>query len=106
MALSACPKEKRIEDPAYIAWIKTISCLIGKCPVHSTQSDPHHVNKKGHGSMASRTDDTRAIPLCNHHHREFHQIGRDSFAKKHSIDYEILIEALNKCWENINGAKH
>lgn len=58
---------------------------------------------KGHGAKGLKCSDLRAIPLCHTHHLEVHQIGRDSFARKHMLDYEIVIEALNKFYEKINS---
>lgn len=66
-------------------------------------SDAHHVNKKGHGSMSGKADDRRAVPLCNEQHREYHQVGRETFAKKYDLNYEAIIDGLNKLYEEQNG---
>ena len=61
-------------------------------------SDPHHVNPKGHGGKGTKASDDRAIPLCHAHHVEYHNIGRDSFAKKYTVDYEAKIEAYKRLY--------
>ena len=95
MPRKSYPKPARILDKDYRDWIKSLPCLLCLFPY----SDPHHVNPKGHGGKGTKTDDSRAIPLCNHHHREFHQIGRETFAKKYRIDYEKIIKTLNKLYK-------
>lgn len=95
------PKSVTIKDPAYIEWIRSLPCVVtGSRSV----SDPHHVSEQGHGSMAGKTSDRRAIPLCHRLHVELHQTGRETFAKKYNLDYEFEIERLNKCWKENNSS--
>lgn len=82
-------------DEDYEAWIEGLICLI----CHKPHPDPHHVNPKGQGGVATKTSDRRMIPLCNKHHREYHQIGRDSFAEKYAMDYEEIIQRLNRIYD-------
>lgn len=93
-------KSKRVKDPAYIKYIYSVPCIACLVSGDYNLSEPHHVNKKGHGSMGSKTDDSRAIPLCRPHHTEIHLIGRDTFALKYSLDYEHIIESLNNIYSN------
>ena len=90
-------KEVRIEDPEYHKWIWTLRCTVESC---QKPGEPHHVNEKGKGSMGSKTDDTREIPLCHSHHVEIHQAGRDTFASRYNLNYEKEIRRLNKLWQN------
>lgn len=95
------PKPTRVTDQDYLEWIEGLACMIcGRfgAGYKAGVSDAHHINKKGHGSMSGKTDDTRAVPLCFEHHREYHQHGRDTFAEKHDLDYEVIIDALNKLY--------
>jgi hypothetical protein len=85
------PKPTTIRNKAYIEFIKGFHCCV--CG-YRPPSDPHHVSLKGHGSKGKKTHDTRTIPLCHYHHVEFHNIGRDSFASKYSLDYESTIGDL------------
>lgn len=78
----------------YIDWVRLLPCVICLKP----ESDPHHINKKGHGSMAKKASDSRTIPLCRYHHTKYHQIGRDTFASEYEIDYEHVIDKLNTIW--------
>lgn len=104
----ACPKHKRIINKEYIRFIKQLPCIIclmesgGKGNWEHNQSDPHHVNPKGYSSMGGKTDDTRTIPLCNRHHRIYHDIGRESFSTRYNIDFEYIISDLNRIWRELN----
>lgn len=96
----ALPKPCTLRDKRYLGWIRTLDCAV--CG-RKGPNDPHHVNKEGHGGKGIKGDDTRAIPLCNEHHREFHDKGRLTFAERHGIDYEITIEALNRVYRIRTG---
>ena len=99
--LTPVPKVKRIEDNDYLDWIRSLHCCV--CG-HRPPSEPHHVSEKGKGSMGSKTDDTRAIPACNYHHREAHVSGRNTFAEERKIEYESLIKGLQDLYKEIlNG---
>jgi len=72
--------------------------------IHRTvnRSDPHHVPEKGKGGKGMVASDYRVIPLCRVHHREAH-LGRETFAEKHSFDYEMVISRLNTLYKETHG---
>ena len=73
-------------NPGYLKHIRNQSCAV--CGV--LEVDPHHVKTRGSGGS-----DLDAIPLCRHHHQEFHHIGVDTFQEKYQLDYrEIQITHL------------
>ena len=87
-------KPKREINKHYLVWIRTLPCLIS-----GGQSEPSHTQTKGRGIMGSKVSDKRAIPLSHELHMEYHN-GRDSFAKKYNLDYEMIIARLNEIWES------
>jgi hypothetical protein len=89
-------KTKQQPNKKYKEWIKTLGCLICRRP-----SEPHHQPKKGHGAKGKKTDDLRCLPLCHLHHMELHQQGRETFASKHDLNYEEVIDRLNRAWESL-----
>ncbi len=93
------PKPKRIEDEDYKEWVKGLGCLIA-VEEHYGQTIPHHHNLPGHGSMSSKTDDTRVIPLCVKHHEEIHR-GVKTFIAKYDLDLEAFIFALNNAYKEL-----
>jgi len=93
--LRAQPKVKTKRDAKYLRFIASLSCVIcGRLPAIY-----HHVHKKGCVCKGIKPDDTRTIALCDTHHKETHQIGRDTFAAKYDLDYDVLIEAYNAYYE-------
>ena len=94
-------KKKRIVNKKYKDWIKQLPCEIS-----GKQAEPHHCNRVGHGSIGSKTDDTRCIPLSHVLHAELHQTGRTTFAVKYNISYEEIITRLNSIWEEAHETIH
>jgi len=88
----AFPKPRRLESKSYLKWIRLQPCLIhhprqGRLPV--VMMTAHHSIAKG-----ARGSDYRAVPLCFECHRELHQIGAITFAKKHDVNFESEIVRL------------
>jgi hypothetical protein len=98
-------KEKPVISKPYRMWISLKPCLA--CPPkrpheYFPQSDPHHWQKKGHGTMGGKCSDLRCTPLCHPHHVEYDLIGRDSFMAKYGLTedgIENIIKAFNDEWE-------
>jgi hypothetical protein len=79
----------------YLAFISNCPCLLcGRI----APSEPHHIVEKGKGSMGMKTSDYRAVPLCNEHHSEYHNHGRQTFFNKYNFDPEYIIERLNQIY--------
>jgi hypothetical protein len=77
------PKNKRYESKDFIAYIKTLPCLV--CGKEATA---HHWITVGAGGS-----DLTAVPLCQNHHTSeegFHVLGRDTFTKRYNIDIQWL----------------
>ena len=94
------PKQKRIVNEEYKIWIRSLPCFIT-----GRQAEAHHCSKTGHGSMGSKTDDTRCIPLSHEKHTELHQSGAITFAKKYNLNYENIIKQLNQIWEDMDDGR-
>ena len=77
-------KPKRYENKAYLAHVRDLGCFC------FDDADSHHLKTKGSGGS-----DLTCVPLCRRHHSEIHQIGREKFEKKYSVDLdETRIECL------------
>ncbi len=69
MPALAFPKHKRVLSEAYLARVRQLRCCawsLGEC-LGAVQA--HH--KTGAG-MARKADDVDTMPLCAHHHSQFH----------------------------------
>lgn len=68
-------RQPRIEDAAYLAYVRTLPCLVcGRGP-----SDPAHLRSsalrygKRQTGMGEKPDDKWALPLCRHDHDAQHR---------------------------------
>jgi hypothetical protein len=69
------------------ATIRKLPCTVPGCSGYPSQ--PAHVVSRGAGG--GRFDQA---PLCHGHHREQHQIGIKSFAKKYGLDLRAEADAI------------
>lgn len=69
----AVPREGAVRSPTYLAWLRTLDCAW--CGVAGPSEASHHP-EPGHGRMAKKTDDLRALPLCTICHGRYHAIGQ------------------------------
>lgn len=94
--MRSIPKPKRIRDEQYLAWIRTLPCLVST-DRHSGDNpvDAHHVLPSGGGKVGSKTDDRRAVPLCRQLHEWYHSEGRAEFESVFRLDLEAEIQRLN-----------
>lgn len=74
--MSLRQRQPREEDPAYLAYVRTLPCLI--CGRHGP-SDAAHIRSaaphygKRYTGKAEKPDDKWALPLCRRHHEEQHR---------------------------------
>lgn len=105
------------EDPAYLAWIRTLPCLVCSMAVYGCSwifspeaelifetapvaririSEAAHVGVRG---LGSKSDDTETVPLCPRHHRTgndaHHALGK-WFWLYHNLDREVIVAALQR----------
>lgn len=84
---------KSIRDLKYLAWIRTLPCLIcGRTMgIEAAHTGPHGVGQK--------SPDRSAIPLCARHHRtgrdSYHRLGPRVFERRHAIDIRAVVARLN-----------
>ena len=59
-----------MRDPAYLASVRQLPCLLGVPGVHCYgRTHAHHA---GRGSMGKKAPDDTAVPLCLKHHQDWH----------------------------------
>ena len=63
------PKEKRVRDPAHLAFVASQPCLIcGRRPAQA-----HHLRFAQPRAMAMKVSDEFTVPVCNTHHDQLHR---------------------------------
>ncbi len=104
LAYKAIPKKRkgpprkgpaRSED--YKAWIKQQpSVLSGQYGC-----DPAHTGKDG--GMSMKASDYSCIPLTRAEHEQYHQLGRERFARRHGLRLGRLVRELNRAYRLERG---
>jgi hypothetical protein len=77
-----------IRNEDYKSWIRQQPSVISGhygCEAAHTGED---------GGMAMKASDTTCIPLTPEEHREYHRIGKHSFARKYKLDYPAICARL------------
>jgi hypothetical protein len=84
---------KPLRDPRYLAWIRTLPCVVCRVPrgIEVSHTGPHGLGQK--------SSDFSAIPLCYRHHRtgrdSYHRLGPQKFAQEHDLDIPAIVRRLN-----------
>jgi hypothetical protein len=99
MSFNPQPKQKPFRSKKAREWFRYKKCIIcGDC-----NTCGHHEPLNGHG-IGTKGPDNQQVPLCFNHHRERHDIGRETFWNKYGLDWQKLVkryerginEAINK----------
>jgi hypothetical protein len=81
-------REPRIEDPEYLAWLRTLPCAV--CG-DDTSTEAAHLrvgsinDGKPYTGMAEKSSDKWALPLCSRHHREQHRMNESEFWASYGV---------------------
>ena len=78
------PKPVRLEDPAYLRFIRRQPCILT-----GTASEASHIVPEGQGKMGSKVSDYRTVPMSPKLHREYHRIGRRKFEEKYNVNLDL-----------------
>ena len=70
-AIRPVPKPVTLTSPAYLAYVRKHVCCFCGAP---SPSEAHHWSHHG-GVMGAKVDDYRTVPLCQEHHRYWHDHG-------------------------------
>lgn len=67
-------KSARVRDPLYMAWVREQPCAVSDWmdDAHEGRIHAHHAGPRPYGRKAS---DYTCIPLCDKHHRAWHDLG-------------------------------
>lgn len=85
--LRPVPKSpKPLRDAAYLRHVRTLDCCVGRDGASGPCSGPVVAHHHGPRGMGEKTDDYRSVPLCDGHHREFHDTGTIGAWDRESLD--------------------
>ena len=99
------PRRGPDRSPDYLAWIRTLGCVVCGRPPGSVLIEAAHTNAIGPRGLGQKTTDFSAIPLCSGHHREnpdsYHALGETAFSVMHGLELSALVVALqNRFWQH------
>ena len=83
-------QRRQLSCPAHRSWVRKHACSVRGCL--GTPIEAAHVRIGTHAGVGRKPSDRWVISLCVFHHREQHEVGERSFARKHSIDLTSLAE--------------
>lgn len=81
-------RQPREEDPAYLAYVRTLPCLICQRP---GPSDPAHLRtgarqyRKPSTGMGEKPSDCWVLPLCRTHHDDQHRNNEVAWWARHGF---------------------
>ena len=92
------PRRGPDRSPDYLAWIRTLRCVVCGRPPGSVLIEAAHTNAMGPRGLGQKSTDFSAIPLCSGHHRElpvsYHVLGETAFSLMHGLELNALVVAL------------
>ena len=81
-------RQPREEDPAFLAFVRTLPCLIcarpGSDPAHLRSAAPQYGKRQT--GMAEKPSDCWVLPLCRFHHTEQHNRNELAWWASYGID--------------------
>jgi hypothetical protein len=92
------PRRGPDRSPDYLAWIRTLRCVVCGRPPGSVLIEAAHTNALGPRGLGQKASDFSAIPLCSGHHRElpasYHVLGETAFSLIHRLELSELVVAF------------
>lgn len=93
MTITPLPKQRIHRDKKQLDFVQSQFCIV----VFDCQGDvvAHHENILKQGGTGCKGPDFCTVPLCAKHHRERHDLGRNTFYRKHGLDPMLEIIRYN-----------
>lgn len=82
---------------AHLNYIRGLPCTICGNPIETEAAHIRFADARAGKpitGMGTKSDDLFALPLCNRHHAEQHQMGERQFWKRYAIDPIFVALAL------------
>jgi hypothetical protein len=81
------------QDEKHLRLVRSLECSCrGRGCIGSVEA--HHLRSAGNSGVGMRPSSQFCVPLCLGHHREFHTLGRATFAAKYAIDLTSIALVL------------
>lgn len=80
----------RLRSYAHCDWVREHHCSVPGCQLMPIET--HHIRTAANSGTGKKCSDAFVVALCRDHHRQYHNIGRDSFETRHGINAMKLAE--------------
>lgn len=82
----------RWRSQAHCNFVRRHECCVPGCD--GRPIEVAHVRNGSDGGMGRKPSDWFTVSLCRDHHAEQHNLGEDTFAKRHGLDLGALAAAF------------
>ena len=86
----AIPKQKRVLDPGYLNWVKTLNCFGCNAPADTA----HHIKGYKLCGAGRKADDYLTMPMCNGCHTLLHHNPK-KWEKNHHKQLACILHTLD-----------
>lgn len=86
---------KRLRDAAYLRHVRALACCVSRDGASGPCSGPIVAHHHGPRGLGEKTDDYRTVPLCDGHHREFHDRGTIGEWTRDALDRSFVYVMSN-----------
>jgi len=98
-------KSKPIRSPKFCLKLREYPCMIKNCEGENCNLEAagHHLSfVEKRGGMATKTCDSKQVPLCRLHHSSLHNTGEKTFWAKYGYSLEEVEQYADNLWFNFN----
>jgi PIN domain nuclease of toxin-antitoxin system len=74
----------RLKSTAHRDWVRDHFCSVPGCQLMPIET--HHIRTAANSGVGKKCSDAFIISLCRDHHKQYHNIGRDTFESRHGFD--------------------
>lgn len=78
----------KLRSPAHRAWVRSHRCCVPGCQLMPIECA--HVRRASNAGVGIKSSDAFCTSLCREHHAQAHQIGEQTFEKRHGINLMAL----------------
>lgn len=102
------PYEGPWRCPSYLQFVRGFQCAVRDCDLvargFAQRIEAAHVRAGTDGGIGLKPSDFWTIPLCDHHHRDQHLVGEQSFEDCFHLDMKALALELFETWKRTTPA--
>jgi hypothetical protein len=80
----------RLRSYAHCDWVRGHYCSVPGCQLMPIET--HHIRTAANSGTGKKCSDAFIVSLCRDHHNQYHNIGIETFEKRHGLNMMKLAE--------------